>query len=164
VGDLRRPHDPTCLLVERDKLAVELTDVDLAVAEPDPAARPAAADRLDLLIEMRAVCPHLGAGLGVDREHVVGAGDDVHHVPVHDRLRFAGVLAGDARAKMDVPQALQPRDVSSVDLVERRVTLIRGRAAVRDPVRRRQAGELVRREGRRSTGRVAAGATTGGGE
>ena len=50
---------------------------------------------------------------------------------------------------MDVPEALEAPDVPCVDLVEGRVALVRDRAAVRDPVRVRQCGELARREGRR---------------
>ena len=39
------PHEVTALLIERDQLAVELTDVDAALTEPHTPARPSAADR-----------------------------------------------------------------------------------------------------------------------
>src|SRR5207245_5154389 len=49
--DLRLPLDLAAPLVERDELAVELAEVDAAVAERDAAARPAAADGRDLRVE-----------------------------------------------------------------------------------------------------------------
>src|SRR3954454_23185131 len=68
---------------------------------------------------------------------------------------------------MDVPEALQPGDVSGVDLDERRVALIRDRATVRDPVCSGQARELSGRKGRRggrATGAAASACAPGGDE
>ena len=52
---LNRPRDVTRALIERDELAVELADVHAAVAERHAAARPAAAHRVVLRVEIRAV-------------------------------------------------------------------------------------------------------------
>lgn len=145
--DLRRPDDLAGLLVERDELAVELADVHLAVAERHASARPAAADGRDLLIQLRPVLPFRRASARVDGEHVVGPGDRVDHAVVGDRLGLSRVLAAGARLEMDVPDPLQLSDVRGADLVERRVAVVRDRAAVRDPVLRRRAGELGGREG-----------------
>src|SRR5690606_10702821 len=54
---LHRPRDVAGRLVERDELAVELADVDLAVPETDAAARPAAADGVVRRVQVRAVIP-----------------------------------------------------------------------------------------------------------
>ena len=44
---------------------------------------------------------------------------------------------------MDVPDPLEATDVPRVELRKRGVALVRDRASVRDPVRRRQARELA---------------------
>jgi hypothetical protein len=69
--------------------------------------------------------------------------------------------------QVDVPEALEAPDVPCVDLVERRVALVRDRPAVRDPVRVRQCGKIARRERWRrvrAAAVVAAIATAAGGE
>jgi hypothetical protein len=85
-------------LVERDELAVELPDINLAVAETQAAARPAAADDADRVVEAGAIRPQDVARVDVDREHVVRARDDVERAVVHERLRFARILRADTRA------------------------------------------------------------------
>ena len=76
-------------LIERDELAVELADEHLAVAEREPAARPAAADHVDRVVELRFVGPEDCAGVDVDGEHVVRARDHVDHAVIDERLSLA---------------------------------------------------------------------------
>src|SRR6185295_1923190 len=89
---LHGPRDLARALIERDELAVELADEDLAVAKAQPAARPAAADGCVRGIEIRAVLPEDLAAVDADRERVVRARDDIDDAVVDERLRFTRVL------------------------------------------------------------------------
>ncbi len=94
---LHGPDHGAAAWVEREQLAVELARVDLAVADRDAAAHPAAADHRDVRVEVSLVRPQDLAAVGVESEHVVRAGRYVDHAVVDDRLRLARVLAVDAR-------------------------------------------------------------------
>ena len=147
---LDRPDDSARALIERDELRVELADEDLAVAEPKPARRPAAAGTRDVRIDVRLVFPEHVAGVDVDRERIVVAGDDVHDAFVDDRLRLIRAARPHAgAAERCAPHAAQVRDVVAVDLGQRRVALIGEVAAVREPTRARQRCELAVSECRR---------------
>ena len=116
---LRLPGDLTGLLIEGDERPVELPDVDLPLAERDPAALPAAADDRDRLVEVRLVLPENLAGVGADGEDVVLAGRHVDHALVLERLALGGVLRSEPRlAQMRQPDAPEVLDVRVVDLVE----------------------------------------------
>src|SRR5690606_6909987 len=146
---LHGPDDFAAGLLERDELAVELPDEDLAVAEADAAAGPAAAHGVVGGIELGAILPENLARLDVEREDVVGAGHDVDDALVNDRLRFARVLRTDARAAQPrAPNALQVRDVVPVDLRQRRVAAVVPVAAVRRPAVAGRLDERVAREPR----------------
>ena len=122
-------------LVERDQPAVQLPDVHLAVAERDAATRPSAADRGDGVGQRRLVAPDDAARLHAEREHIVGAGDDVDHAVVNDRLRLAGIFGRDAGpVEMRPPDAFDAGDGVSIDLRERRVVLVEQVPAVLQPV------------------------------
>src|SRR5438094_569553 len=56
------PNDFARLFIQSDEAAIQLADVDLAFADRESAARPAAADRRDLLVEMRLILPKGLAG------------------------------------------------------------------------------------------------------
>ncbi len=96
---LDRPDDLAAALIERDELAVELAREHLAVAEPDAAARPAAADRLVRGVEVRAVFPEDLARRDAHREHVVRARRDVGDAAIDERLRLARVLRSRVRSR-----------------------------------------------------------------
>ena len=65
---------------------------------------------------LREVLPEDLARLDGQREHVVGARDDVDDAVVDDRLRFARILRRDAGAvQMRAPNALELRHVAAVD-------------------------------------------------
>src|SRR5689334_21803767 len=74
---LDRPRDRAGALIERQQLAVQLADEHLPLAEANAAARPPAADGVDLFIELRFVSPESRTGLDRDRKHIVCTGDDV---------------------------------------------------------------------------------------
>src|SRR5690606_23712858 len=69
------PYDGAGSLIERDQPAVEPSEKDHAVAEADAAAQPSAADARRVEIDVRFVDPVKPAGLDVDGEDVVVAGD-----------------------------------------------------------------------------------------
>ena len=141
--------------IERDEPRVEPTDEDLVAAHRDAAARPAAADRRELGIEVRRVLPEDLAAVDRHRKHVVGAGDHIGDAVVDDRLRLSGVLRAGARAAQSrLPHALELRDVATVDPRERRVALVRVVAAVRRPVRNRSVAPVVAARSARALGRV----------
>ena len=136
-------------LIERHQLAVELAEEDLAVANADAAIRPAAAHGADLGIETRLVFPHDRARVHADREHVVGARDDVDNSVVHDRLRFARILRPAARpVQARAPHAFELCDVAAIDRGQRGIALVVEVAAIRRPAalrRRRQRCRCERR-------------------
>ena len=147
--ELPVPDDFAGLRVERDDLAVELSLVHLSVADRDAAVQPTAADRVDLLVEVPLVLPEDLAGLDVDGEDVVLAGRDVDHAVVDDRLALARVLRlGPRTPQIGLPDALELLHVRRVDLVERRVPVVREGAARRRPVVARRLGEITCVEGR----------------
>src|SRR4029078_5060391 len=65
---LRRPGDRAGPLIECDELAVQLTDIDLPVAEREPATRPTAADAVVLVVELREIRTQHRAGVDIDRD------------------------------------------------------------------------------------------------
>ena len=96
---------------------------------------------------LRQVLPQDLAGLDGQREHVVGAGDDVDDAVVDDRLRFARILRRDAGAvQMGAPNSLELRHVAAVDQRQRRVALVVEVAAVRAPTVTRRCRQRARRE------------------
>src|SRR6185312_6064763 len=117
-----------------DELPVELGEIDVTVADRHTATRPAATHGVDLLVEIARVPPDRLAGLDVEREDVAGARREICDPVVDERLRLARILERRRRLQMDAPDAFQLADVRTIDLVERRVTLIEDRPAVRDPV------------------------------
>src|SRR6185436_20313486 len=131
---LNGPHLFSGALIERDDAPVEHSREDLALADTHPAARPTAADRSDRGVELRGVLPQDRARLDRQREHVVGAGDDVDDAVVHERLRLARELRRDTGAvQVRAPNAFELRHVAAIDAVERRIALIEEIAAVRAP-------------------------------
>src|SRR6185295_10276756 len=74
---LNRPDTFTAALIECDELPIQLTDVHPAVADRDAAARPSAADSGDVVRKSGLVVPEHAAALHAQREHIVGARDDV---------------------------------------------------------------------------------------
>src|SRR4029077_5790487 len=106
-SDTLRPHLPAGLLVKRHKRSVELAHVALAVTKRDPAARPAATNGRQLRIQPSSIDPLGRAGLGVCREHVIGAGDRVDDTAAFERLRFARILLCGAGVQMDVPDPFE---------------------------------------------------------
>jgi hypothetical protein len=107
-GDLRRPRNLAGLLVERNELPVELSDVNSAVADRDATALPAAAHDRDRLVEVRLVLPEDLTRVDADGEHVVLTRRHVDHALVLERLALGRVLRGDARlAKVRQPHTLQ---------------------------------------------------------
>src|SRR6185503_13063505 len=116
VPDLRLPGDLAAVLVERDERPVELADEDLPFADPDPAAEPAAAHRVDLLADARVVLPADRAAVGVDREDVVLARRHVEHPVVVDRLPLRRVLRRGTRLEIGHPDPLDVLHVRGVDL------------------------------------------------
>src|SRR5207237_9864501 len=89
VADLGLPELGAAPLVQRDQLAVNLADVDLAVAHRGAAVYEAAADRRLVRVDVGVVLPEHGAVLGVERPHVVSAGRHVHG-PFRDHGRRPG--------------------------------------------------------------------------
>src|SRR6185369_16534102 len=84
--------------------------------------------------ELGLVLPEDIAGVDADREHVVGARDDIDDAAVHDGLRFARVLRADAgAAEPRTPYTFELADVAAVDLRERGITLVVPITAVRRP-------------------------------
>src|SRR5581483_3134061 len=121
--ELLAPDDLPGALVERDHLAVELPEIDAAVADRDAAVEPAAADGGDRLVD---------AG-GVLLQDL--AGGDAH---------------GEAGAvEVRPPHALDLRDVRGRQLRQRRVALVAEVAARGRPVVRRKRLQLVGGEARR---------------
>ena len=126
-------------MIERYEPAIQLSDVDPAVPDCDAAARPSAADRGDVVGERGLVAPEDAAGLHAEREHIVGAGDEVDHAVVDDRLRLARVLhGGPGSVEMRTPHALHVRDGVAIDLRERRIVLVEQVPAVLQPVAHRR--------------------------
>ena len=131
---LRRPRGLAALRVERDELAVELADEDLAAPGCDAPVRPAAAHRFVVRVEVRVVVPQRGTRVDADREHVVRSGRDVHDAVDDERLRLARVLRSDTgAAEPSTPYTLELGDVRAVDLRQRRVAPVIPIAAVRGP-------------------------------
>jgi hypothetical protein len=141
---LHRPDDGTASLIQCDELAVQLADVDLAVAESQAAARPSAADDSDFLVEIRLVCPQDPARFDADRKYVVSASHDVDDAVMNDRLRLAGILHAIARpAKPRTPHRLELGDVVAVDLREWRVSPVVQIPAVGRPACRRKRNQVA---------------------
>ena len=139
---LNGPRDLAGRAIERHEPAVELADEDLVFADRDALVVPAAADRRQVLREIRRVLPEDLAGIDRHGEHVVGARAHVRDAAVHERLREARVLRRGARAAQAcAPHALELRDVGAVDGCERRVTLVVKVAAVGGPVRGRRRSQ-----------------------
>ena len=133
--DRRLPGDLAGLHVQRDDVGVELAEVDLSFSHRKTAIDPAAADRRDGLIDAGPVFPDHLAGLGVEREHVIVAGDDIHDAVLHERRRLEGIFAAEARAlQARHPRALELPDIGGVDLLQRGIAIIGEIAAVRHPV------------------------------
>ena len=117
----RRPVDLAGLLVERDLVAVQLRDVDHAVADRDAAVVPTTADDFAERIgrQVRVVFPEDFAGAGVHREDVVGAVGGVDRAFVLERLALGGELRrGGFFADFGDPVAFQFLDVFGVDFVK----------------------------------------------
>jgi hypothetical protein len=87
---------------------------------------------------LRRVRPEKLAGLHVDGEHVVVAGDGIEHAFVEQQLRLLRIAGPDTGAvQADAPDGLHVPDVAAIDLIEPRIALVVDVAAVRDPVARR---------------------------
>ena len=128
LDELAGPERAAGIRVECDDLAVELAEVEAAVADRDASVQPAAADRGDLLADVRLVLPEDLPAVDRDGEHVVVAGRDVDDAVLDDRLALARVLRGNAGAvEVRPPDALELSHVRGVDVVERRVALVRHR-------------------------------------
>ena len=145
---LNGPDHVTGCVIERDELAVELAGKDLAVAHRDAAAHPPAADDGDVGVEVRLVGPEDFSRVDGDREHIVGAGRNVDHAVVDERLSLARVLAlGAGAVEVRAPARLELGHVVAIDGSQRRITLVVDVAPVGDPAVGRGGRELLRREG-----------------
>ncbi len=142
-SDFRGPDLLARARIECDQVAVELADVDASVADRNTATRPAAAHGRDLVEQVAVVPPDRLAALDVEREDIAGAGGQICDPVVNEWLRLTGVLRICRRIELDSPDALQVGDVRGSQLIERRITLVVDRAAVRDPLLFRQRGELI---------------------
>src|SRR5262249_8193836 len=87
----------------------------------------------DVLIDAGPVLPDQRPGLGVEREDIVVAADDVHHTILHDRRSFERIFRTESRTEMRNPGALQVLDVRSIDLGESRIPGIMPIAADGEP-------------------------------
>ena len=133
VGDLGRPDDGARVRVEREQLAVEGVEDDLAVGVHEPAAvRAAARLGLSQARHLRGERP-LDVALLVEVERVQRVrlrGQDVHGRADDERGRFD--LVGDA--DLERPGDLQVLNVVLGDLVERAVVPSRVRAVGHQPL------------------------------
>ena len=75
-----------------NKAPVQLSDVSLAFAQGHAPACPAAADRIDGLVEVCLALPEDVSRLNTHREDVIGPCDHINDSFVDDRLGFAGIL------------------------------------------------------------------------
>jgi len=142
------PDDLAVALVQCDELAVELADINLAVAHRQATARPTAANYVDGLIEIRFVGPQRLARVDTDREDVVGSSNDINDPGIDDRRGFARIFRTNAgTVQACPPDTLEVRDIVAVDLRKRRVSLVVDVAAVRDPTIGRQVRQCAAGEG-----------------
>ena len=107
--DRRLPHLLAGLDVERHDIGVELAEEQHSLAHRQAAIVPAAADAGELLVDTRPALPQDLACLGVQREYIVIAGDDVHDAVLDEWRRFERILAAD-------PGALQAGHPGSLEL------------------------------------------------
>jgi len=121
------PHDGTCAPIERDEPRVDRCEVDPAVARARTAIRQAAAR---LAREPMVIAPEHAALPGVQRHDVVARCREVHDAVDHERRR----LERAAQPGMKGPGRRERRRPRAVDLRERRVVLVRVRAARRAPI------------------------------
>ncbi len=143
-----RPDHLARTLVESRKPRVCVADEHFAFADRDTTAGPtqrAAA----LWIGIAAVRPQDPPAIDVHREHIVRTVCNVQDVAIHQNLGLPGVAGVETRPHAGAPQSLETRDVVAIEQRQRRVPLVVERAAVRDPVRRRQRRELSAIECRR---------------
>jgi hypothetical protein len=84
----RPPHLLAGLNVERDDIGVQLTEEQHPLAHPQSTVEPAAAYRRDLLADAGPVFPKDLAGLGIEREDIVVAGNHVHDAVFDERRRL----------------------------------------------------------------------------
>src|SRR5262249_55856394 len=98
VFDRRAPHLLARLHFERHDIRVELAQEQHPLAHRQPAVQPAAADGRDLLADLGPMLPEDLAGLGVEREYIVVASDDIHDAVLDEWRRLERILAAKPRA------------------------------------------------------------------
>ncbi len=125
IGDFLAPFHGAGLGVEGDQLGVEGREIDVVAVGGDAAIVRAAAIGRDRPHLVR-VGPELLAGPGVQREHMIERGRDIHHAIDHDRRSFHRV----DDVGLEDPGRPKLADVASVDLPRRIVTRL-GVIAVR---------------------------------
>lgn len=130
-GERDVPRDLARRLVERDQVRVDGRDIDLAVAEPEPAVGRPAAQLLALQHVIREV-PELLARRRIEGRDARERLRHVHHAVVDERRG----LEGRGLAGLVDPARRELRHVGSCDLVERREARVRVIAPVGQPVRR----------------------------
>ena len=158
--DVGAPDDFAGFLVERDLGAVQLRDVDHAVADRDAAVVPTAADDFAERVggKVGFVGPEAMAAFGVDREDVVGTVRDVDRPVVDERLALGGELGrGGVGADLGHPFALEFADVFGVDFAQRREPVVGRATTVGDPVFARIFEEFFFAEFRRQGDAVGGG-------
>jgi hypothetical protein len=148
VADGRRPDLLARTRVKCNERPVELAKVDATITDRDTTTRPTAAHGVDALVQVARVLPERLSRLYVEGEHVTGARRHVRDAVVDERLRLARILEGRRRVQMNAPNPLEAGDVRTIDLVERRVTLIEDCPAVGDPILLRERRKLISCESR----------------
>src|ERR1700733_6538155 len=118
--DLRTPHFLAGLDVERYDVGIELAEEHHSLPHRQPTIVPATADAGELLVDTRPALPQELACLGVQREYIVVACDDVHDAVLNEGCRFERVFTA-------VPGALQAGHPGALELLDvARVNLFQG--------------------------------------